>query len=410
MRGARRFSTPELAGDRMDQQRFDTLGRLQEKPTEPRQTSRSALPKNGHSSEPPSGRRPRPVTLPTRAKIPEAGQARYFRYLMRRIVERPQLMLDGAMAIASPRVTYLDLAGGPSRSVLILGSQRSGSTLLGEVLVHHDRQRFMFEPFWSAAVGESRHFARGRYEDPESDNPELDRLLETLLSGTIRNLHVDRFNTSRFPRGRVIKDIFATNLAPYVAAHLPEVPLIFLLRHPVAAAHSAVALGWEDDLETILQQGDLITGQFAAQVPLIESVVARERHTIVSFALRWCLENYLPLLMLRRASTHVVLFEDLVQSGESELDRLAAFLRRRSPALWSSWRPDPALLLRPSASSRPRDEGWPSQEQLRSGWRDEIAPAQLERSLEILQAFGLDRLFGAGPDPLVGVDEVLIKP
>jgi hypothetical protein len=30
--------------------------------------------------------------------------------------------------------------------------------------------------------------------------------------------------------------------------------------------------------------------------------------------------------------------------------------------------------------------------------------------LGILDAFGLDRLFGADPDPLVGVDEVLITP
>lgn len=395
----------------MDHQRLDALDRPWEKTaTGPRQPSRSAVPENGHRHTLPSPRRTGFINLPTNTTIPGTGRARYFRYLMRRCVERPQLLLDGARAIASPRVMYLDLAGGPSRSVIIFSSQRSGSTLLGEVLVHHDRQRFMFEPFWSAGVGESRNYLRGRYEDPESDDPELDWMLERILSGTIRNLHVDRVNTSRLPRGRVIKDCYATNLAPYLAAHFPDVPLIFLLRHPLATAHSAVALGWEDALETILQQGDLITERFAAQVPLIECAVARERHTVVSFVLQWCLENSLPLRILSRSSTHIVFFEDMMQSGDAELDKLAAFLRRRSPALWSTWRPDPALLLRPSGTSRRRDDGWPSQDQLRRGWRDAMTPAQLDRSLEILEAFGLDRLYGAGADPLVGPDEVLIKP
>ena len=347
--------------------------------------------------------------MSTNVTIPETGRARYLRYLLRRCVEQPQLLLDGAKAMASPRVAYLDLAGGPSRSVMIFSSQRSGSTLLGEVLGHHDGQRFMFEPFWGVGVGESRNIVRGRFADPESDDPELDRVLETVLSGKIRNLSVDRLNRSRLPRGRVIKDCYATNLGPYLAARFPEVPLILLLRHPVATAHSAFYLGWKDDLDTFFDQDDLITGQLAAQAPFVESFAAPERQTVASFVLRWCLENYLPVHMLSRASTHVVFYEDLVRSGEAELDRLAAFLRRRSAARWSGWRPDPTLLQRPSWSSR-RGGDRRSREEMLRGWQDEVLGAQLERSLEILEAFGLDRLFGAGSDPLIGADEVLVGP
>ena len=234
-------------------------------------------------------------------------------------------------------------------------------------------------------------------------------MLETVLSGKMRNLWVDRLNRSRIPRGRVIKDPYATNLGPYLAARFPEMPLILLLRHPVATAHSALSLGWKEDLETFLDQEDLITGLFAAQAPLVESFVAEERQTVAGFVLRWCLENYLPVHMLSRASTHVVFYEDLLRSDEAELDRLAAFLQRRCAATWSGWRPDPALLLRPSASSRRGGDGR-SREELLGGWQHEVSGAELERSLEILEAFGLDRLFGAGPDPLVDADEVLVRP
>ena len=89
---------------------------------------------------------------------------------------------------------------------------------------------------------------------------------------------MDQGNTSRLPRGRVVKDCYGTNLAPYVATHFPEVPLIFLLRHPLATAYSIVSLGWLDDLEVILDQRELITRHFAAQAPLIDAVVAATSH------------------------------------------------------------------------------------------------------------------------------------
>jgi hypothetical protein len=348
-------------------------------------------------------------TVPTKATIPETGRARYFRYLLQRCVERPQLLVDGARAIASPHVAYLDMSGSVSRSVVIFSSQRSGSTLLAELLVSRKRQRLIFEPFWGSAVGVSRDITRGRFIDPESRDLALNHLLRMVLSGRVRNLWVDRENPSRLPRGRVIKDCWGINLAPYLARHFPEVPLILLLRHPVATAHSVMALGWGDELESILNQRGLIPDQFAAQAPLIECVLASERPSVPSLVLRWCLENAIPLNLLSRGSAHVVFYEDLTRSGPSELERLAVFLGERSPELWSGWIPDPSLLDLPSATDwRDRDR-LPSQEERRQGWQDAVTAQDLERSMEILRAFRLDRLYGPGPDPLTTADEVLSR-
>ena len=342
----------------------------------------------------------------------ETGRARYLRYLVRQLVERPHLILDGARAVVSPHIAYIDVAGGPSRSVIIFSSHRSGSTLLSEILAQHDRQRLIFEPLRHDAVGLSRNIPRCMYVDPASDDPEVDRVFKKLLSGRIRNLWVDKQNTSRLPRGRVIKDCYGTNLAPYLATHFPEVPLIFLLRHPVATAHSAVALGWFDEIDIILEQHDLISKQFEAQTSIIEAVAASERNTVTRFVLRWCLENSIPVDLLSRRSTHVVFYEDLVRSGEAELDRLAEFLCRRSPTEWSGWHHDPALLTRPSATGTAWHDGSraPSPEQRRNGWQDGVAPVELAQSMKILGAFGLDRLYGAGPDPLLAADHVLTRP
>ena len=92
----------------------------------------------------------------------------------------------------------------------------------GEVLAEHDRQRLVFEPLRSDAVGVSRNIPRCLDVDPASDDPEVDRVFKKLLSGRIRNLWVDKQNTSRLPRGRVIKDCDGTNLAPYLATHFPR--------------------------------------------------------------------------------------------------------------------------------------------------------------------------------------------
>jgi len=348
-------------------------------------------------------------TRATNANIPETGRARYFRYLVQRCIEHPELLADGVRAVVSPHIAYLDVAGGVDRSVLVLSSQRSGSTLLGEVLVGLARQRLIFEPFWGVAVGVSRNVPRGRFVDPDSDDPDLDRVLRTVLSGRIRNLWVDRGNTSRLPRGRVVKDCYGTNLAPYVARHLPEVPLIFLLRHPVATAHSVVALGWEDELDVILDQRELIEEHFGAQTTLIESVSGSERPNVPSLVLRWCLENTIPLRMLQRDAAHIVFYEDLIGSGPAELERLATFLGTRSPALWSGWVPDLGRLEKPSATAWRDGNRPPSSDQRRRGWQDAVTARELALSMEILNAFGLDGLYGPGPDPLVRASDVLVR-
>ena len=52
------------------------------------------------------------------------------------------------------------------------------------------------------------------------------------------------------------------------------------------------------------------------------------------------------------------------------------------------------------------DDRQPSQEQRRNGWQSGVSAVELGQSMEILGAFGLDRLYGPGPDPLVAADQV----
>jgi hypothetical protein len=294
-----------------------------------------------------------------------------------------------------------------SRSVIVLSSQRSGSTALAEALVSGTRMRLMFEPLRGEAVGVSRRLRRGQFVDPSRPHPDLDRVLERVLSGRVRNLWVDRGNTCRIPDGRVIKDCLGTNLAPYLAQRFPEVPIVYLLRHPIATAHSVRSLGWPDELDVVLGQRELVESHFSAQVTLIEEVATRARGTVMSLVCRWCLENVVPLRLLQPDQCHVVFYEHLVRDPASELERLRAYLAERSPKLWAVWRPDAVLLQRPSWATWRHRGSTPTHEDRLTGWQREVDDTTQARCLDLVRGFHLDWLYDSSATPLPAPDQVL---
>ncbi len=113
------------------------------------------------------------------------------------------------------------------------------------------------------------------------------------------------------------------------------------------------------------------------------------RHVLV-----WCMDNYVPLQALRGENVHVVFYENLVTDPTGEIARLLAYLG------------DPlderAVLAaaRPSATTR-RDSAVHSGEGLIDGWRAGVTEDQLQSAVQILRVFGLDRIYGDGPMPLL---------
>ncbi|HMD46408.1 MAG TPA: sulfotransferase [Acidimicrobiales bacterium] len=327
-------------------------------------------------------------------------------YLRRRVRQDPVRALR---ELWSPRFSYLDLLGDPGRSVLVLSSGRSGSTLFAELLATNPGFRLIFEPFRAHRVALSRDIRRGRFEPPEHDDADLTVAMTRVLSGRFRSVWADAYNTSRLPRGRIVKEVRTNNLAPWIVRHFPEVPVIYLVRHPVATARSVDELGWRDDLDDLVGQERLMSLHFAPWRAVIDEAMADDRGTLVALVLRWCLENHVPITMLPRGSVHVVFFEDLVLDPVAELDRLASFLRRRRPDLWASWHPDAKRLEQPSRSDWRNGRPQRPEERV-SGWRSAVDEEDLTRSVKLLDAFGLSRVYGADPLPLVRPEELLSGP
>jgi len=221
----------------------------------------------------------------------------------------------------------------------------------------------------------------------------------------VRCQWTDQFNTVRFPSRRVVKDIRVNNLLPWIVRRHPEVPVVYLLRHPWAGATSLAALGWPSRLEQLRAQGPLFDGPLASFRALVDEVAERD-DPFLTFVLRWCLENYVPTTMLAPAAAHVVFYEHLMARPEEELARLSARLGQVAPGRWRVAEVPPGVLARPS---RTNYLGTDVAAGSAGGQRPAPPPAGVntERALEIVRAFGLDRLYDGDPGPRCAPQDVL---
>ncbi len=303
---------------------------------------------------------------------------------------------------------YLDRYPDPSRTVFVLSSARSGSTILAEILVRARPLRLIFEPLRRDRVPLSRAVRWGQYVNPAIGDETVESVLDRVVIGDVRSLWSDRFNASYLPVGRIVKEIRATNLLPLLVARYPETPIVYLLRHPLAAAVSASDLHWNNFLDEFLSQDALMSGPLAPYRDIVERTAATDRGSVTSMVLRWCLENSVPLRSLQSGTVHVVFYEDLVRYPERELERLFAYLKAQAPHLWSTWSPNSEALSSPSATSYRDGRSLNlTAEQRAADWWTKTDPQTLEQSLQLLRVFALDHVYGPSTRPLLSADSVL---
>jgi hypothetical protein len=279
---------------------------------------------------------------------------------------------------------HVDL-GDHRNSVFLAGSGRSGTTWVSEIINHRNEYRLVFEPFHPDRVPVCKDFRRKQYLRPDERREKYLEPARRILTGRLRNPWTDRFNRKFVARGRLIKDIRANLLLGWMSENFPGMPIVFLLRHPCAVVAARLALGWKDNLSEMMEQEELVEDfLLPVEAEIRDAQGAFERHVF-----SWCIENYVPLRQFGPREVHLAFYENLVVHPEDEVRRLFAFLGEDFDG--RVYR----ALRRPSPLSR-RGES-PSVD----AWRRSVTDSQLERAVEILGLFGLDRVYGEGamPDP-----------
>jgi hypothetical protein len=281
---------------------------------------------------------------------------------------------------------HVDLGRGDHRSsVFLAGSGRSGTTWVSAVINHRNAYRFVFEPFHPGRVGMMEDFRRRQYLRPGDRREEYLGPARTALTGGIRSLWTDRFNNKLVARRRLIKDIRANLLLGWIHENFPGMPIILLLRHPCAVVASQLALGWQEVLLETMEQEELVEDFLLP----VEAEIRAARDPFERHLFSWCIENYVPLRQFGPGEIHLAFYESFLVHPERELRRLFSFLGEDFDE--RAYR----ALRRPSLLSR--NPQVPSVD----GWRRFVTGRQLERAVEILGHFDLDRLYGEGtmPDP-----------
>jgi hypothetical protein len=245
----------------------------------------------------------------------------------------------------------------------------------------------------------------GVYVNPSDDDPGLQYILDRILKGQVRSRWSDKFNTSRFPNRRLVKEVRATNLLPWMVPRFTDVPIIYLLRHPIPTAWSVYRLGWPARLDEYLGQTALIEGPLAPWRAVITET-AEGGDYLLLLLLRWCLENVVPITQLAADSVHIIFYEHLVEDPHGELTRLGNFLARFDLDNRFLSHIDRSRLNNPSQTSW-NSEGPRSPAERLESWTQTVPIESVTAALRLVGAFGLGWLYDSNVGPLVAPDQVL---
>lgn len=269
-------------------------------------------------------------------------------------------------------------------AVFVAGSGRSGTSWLAELLLHGTRRRYVFEPLspnvftrFQETKGSAKPYLR-----PDDYLPNEHPYIHNVLCGFTRSAWTERHNRRLWCEGRVVKEIRANLMLGWIQRHFPGMPVVLVLRHPMAVAASAVREGWAQRLDKLVQQEKLLEDYpVIAEMPATTS--AFERAVAI-----WCIETMVALRQLR-AGSYIVCYEQLMRDPARELTGLYRWLGRSDVE---------GAIRRATRDSLTTRAGRSELVRL-GGWRSELSPFQVQRALALVRHFGLDGLYGEGVFP-----------
>lgn len=290
-----------------------------------------------------------------------------------------------AIQIVSSRF-YVNPDPDLQKSIMVAGTARSGTTWLGDLIALQIPCRILFEPFNPDLVPQYRGFQYFQYMRPERVDPQFHEYARTLFSGEIRNRWIDHQNERLFPKYRLIKEIRANLALKWIHDHFPQVPMLFVMRHPCAVVLSRMELGWatDGDIRPFLSQPNLIEDFLDPYIDLIKGAKTdEEKHAII-----WSVSNLVPLKQFRPGELKMVRYESLCTQPETELASLFEFLGIRSRI------PNTAKINRPSQTSRQTSAVVTGTDRITS-WKKKLSVTQIDPILRVVDSFGLGDLYGS---------------
>lgn len=272
----------------------------------------------------------------------------------------------------------------PSRTLVVLGSPRSGTTWLMNVLCCLPGAAPIFEPLNRR---QDRRLARILDDEFPRIAPDEDRpALEALLRDVYRGHHLTRWSSAyasvpallradRF----VVKLIRAMRAAGWLCTRFPQNRGVLLLRHPCAVVSSMLRSPgiWNDwrpeEIRLPIRQ---------TLGPEADRVLARLASRAELLAAAWCADALAALRETSARQVLVVTYEDLVREPEDTLGRIFGHLEEPVPEAAL------AALRRASATANPEAAIRRGGDPLRS-WRSALAAREIDAILGVTYDLGI---------------------
>jgi len=282
------------------------------------------------------------------------------------------------------RRCFIETNHDPSRAVILAGTGRSGTTWLAQLLAKLMRYRLIMEPL------RSHYFTIGGDEEtrpylrPDEDSPSLRSFLaDNVFTGRLRGLLTDYSNSTFIARGRIVKDIRICLCLKWIKNNFPNVPILFVMRHPCAVVHSWISLGWGDrEIDSILGQKLLVEDYLNNYVDTISAAKSRTEKV----AIVWCIEQLIPLTTMSNNEWLVTTYEDLYRDPTSELHRIMKYIRSRDENIRINARTvvsDTVRTRSPVVTGRSPVETW----------QMELNEQEVKEILRIVHVFSLDSIY-----------------
>jgi hypothetical protein len=284
--------------------------------------------------------------------------------------------------------------GGPRTVVWMIGDGRSGSSWVADLLAHTCNYRQLFEPFHPLKVRKFGGYQLNHYQRPGSRNDDLRMRLQDVFAGQVLNRRVNQDANRLLYDGLLVKDVFATLFAAWAVEQFPHVRPVLQIRNPFPVAVSKAKKPkwhWTPGPVELLRQETLVKDHLAPHGRFLLRLEALGDPVLNHLAV-WAVLHHCLFRDLDPRQMHIVPYRRILRDPSVEMRRLLAYLGQddADPKL------DPDLLRR---AARYSDDANVKRSRERS-WTEELTATQIRRGNEVLERFGLHRLFdGVEPAP-----------
>jgi Sulfotransferase family len=287
---------------------------------------------------------------------------------------------------------YRDTNKDIRKTIMIAGTGRSGTTWLADIIASQIPCRILFEPFHSTMVSEFHQFNYFQYMRPTEPNDILLSYCRKVFTGDIRNNWIDSKVDHIYHTHRVIKDIRTNLFLKWVHNQFPDLPIIFIIRHPCAVVQSLIELKWDPDkdITQFLSQKNLIDDFLADKIDLIKSLeMPEEKHAVI-----WCILNLVPTIQFEPSMLNMIFYENLCTSPESEVKKV--FQTINYPYRESVFE----FMQVPSTTTRHFSAIVTGDDKI-ARWKKKLSVAQIKRILSIVEKFELGHIYDDSDKPLL---------